>query len=145
LEVLQEGTQGIECHGYGHLVPSTKDISGIGTDHLYNAETRADQQITADIYRWFGVPVYEYDMAKGIEDGYLAACEIHRFDLFHDHQAGNKRKRGLAQADLEGRRLVDPITQEILDATTAQPYYAAASIEDRLPIPDRVQAKPTPK
>ena len=26
--------------------------------------------------RYFGEPVYEYDMAQGIEDGYLAACEI---------------------------------------------------------------------
>src|SRR3990170_202122 len=46
-------------------------------------EALADAQITADNIRHFGEPVYEYDLYQGIEDGYLAACEILRFDLFH--------------------------------------------------------------
>ena len=33
-------------------------------------------KVTADNLKHFGDPVYEYDMAQGIEDGYLAACEI---------------------------------------------------------------------
>ena len=47
-------------------------------------EALADAEITADNLRYFGEPVYEYDMSQGIEDGYLAACEILRRDIFLD-------------------------------------------------------------
>ncbi|MBC1240001.1 DEAD/DEAH box helicase family protein [Nostoc sp. 2RC] len=40
------------------------------------AEVIADEQITANNIQYFGEPVYEYDMLQGVEDGYLAACEI---------------------------------------------------------------------
>jgi type I restriction enzyme R subunit len=39
-------------------------------------EAQADAKISADNLRHFGEPVYEYDMSQGIDDGYLAACEI---------------------------------------------------------------------
>ena len=58
-------------------------------------ETQADAQITANNLRYFGEPVYEYDMSQGIEDGYLAACEIDRFDLYHDNKDVNERERGV--------------------------------------------------
>ena len=45
-------------------------------------EAQADAQITADNIKHFGYTVYEYGMAQGIEDGYLAACEIVRRDIF---------------------------------------------------------------
>ncbi|MGQ0605218.1 MAG: DEAD/DEAH box helicase family protein [Anaerolineales bacterium] len=41
-------------------------------------EAEADAKITGDNLRHFGEPVYEYDLAQGIEDGYLAACEIQK-------------------------------------------------------------------
>src|SRR5690606_1073245 len=41
-------------------------------------EAERDRRITADNYRWFGEPVYEYDMSQAIEDGYLAACQIQK-------------------------------------------------------------------
>lgn len=40
-----------------------------------NAED-ATKGITADNYRYFGEPVYEYTLIQAQEDGYLAACEI---------------------------------------------------------------------
>lgn len=39
-------------------------------------EAIEDERITANNIEHFGEPVYEYDMLQGIEDGYLAACEI---------------------------------------------------------------------
>ncbi len=45
--------------------------SGEATD-----EDRADARISADNLAYFGEPVYEYGLAQGMEDGYLAACEI---------------------------------------------------------------------
>ncbi|MGH9859680.1 MAG: DEAD/DEAH box helicase family protein, partial [Candidatus Acidiferrales bacterium] len=43
-----------------------------------STEIEADRKLTADNLEYFGEPVYEYDMSQGIEDGYLAACEIQR-------------------------------------------------------------------
>ncbi len=60
----------------------------IGSD---TREAQADAAITADNYRHFGEPVYEYDMSQGIEDGYLAACEIVRRDIFLDRNEADER------------------------------------------------------
>ena len=39
-------------------------------------KTPEDTEITANNYRYFGEPVYEYTLIQAQEDGYLAACEI---------------------------------------------------------------------
>lgn len=39
-------------------------------------EVIEDERITANNIEHFGKPVYEYNMLQGVEDGYLAACEI---------------------------------------------------------------------
>ncbi len=49
-------------------------------------EVDEDRRLSADNLRHFGDPVYEYDMSQGIEDGYLAACEIVRRDIFLDQK-----------------------------------------------------------
>ena len=103
-------------------------------------EALADAQVSADNYRWFGDPVYEYDMALGIEDGYLAACEIQRFDLFHDNKAANERQSGVDRKDLNGKVLTDAQTGELLSVGEARPHYDATSLEERLKMPDRVKA-----
>ncbi|HEX5501878.1 MAG TPA: DEAD/DEAH box helicase family protein, partial [Thermomicrobiales bacterium] len=103
-------------------------------------EARADAAITADNLRHFGEPVYEYDLGQGIEDGYLAACEIRRFDLFHDDRAVNERERGVERGDLAGRRLTDARTGERLTVAEARERYSATDIESRLVMPDRVAA-----
>jgi type I restriction enzyme R subunit len=101
-------------------------------------EARADAQVTADNYRWFGEPVYEYDMAQGIEDGYLAACEIRRFDLFHDKKDTNERESGIAREDLTGKHLADADTGEVVSVADTREHYDAPSLEDRLLMPERV-------
>ncbi len=103
-------------------------------------EARADDQIIADNYLWFGDPVYEYDMAQGIEDGYLAACEIGRFDLFHDNKELNERESGVSREDLARKRLKDAMTGESLTGEDARDHYEAPSLEDHLLMPDRVAA-----
>lgn len=103
-------------------------------------EARADAQITADNIRWFGEPVYEYDMAQGIEDGYLAACEIRRFDLFHDNKDINERESGVSRRDLSGKILRDATTGEALSEEEARDHYDPASLEDHLLMPERVAA-----
>lgn len=103
-------------------------------------EAQADAQITADNYRWFGEPVYEYDMAQGIEDGYLAACEVHRFDLFHDDHTESERVAGVSRDDLQDKKLTDANTGEAISSDEARDHYGLPSIEDRLLMPDRVAA-----
>jgi type I restriction enzyme, R subunit len=58
-------------------------------------EALADAEITADNRRYFGEPVYEYDMSQGIEDGYLAACEIVRRDIFLDQNLQHEQETGV--------------------------------------------------
>ncbi|MGH7232227.1 MAG: DEAD/DEAH box helicase family protein, partial [Nitrospiraceae bacterium] len=92
-------------------------------------ESQADEQIIADNLRYFGEPVYEYDMAQGIEDGYLAACELHRFDLFHDNKQLTERQGGVTREDLHGKALTDAITGEQLGADSAREHYDPSSLE----------------
>jgi len=103
-------------------------------------EAQVDAQISADNLKYFGEPVYEYDMSQGIEDGYLAACEIYRFDLFHDNKKVNERESGVKREDLIGKVLVDAQTGQSVDAAQAREAYTARDIEDRLLMPDRVNA-----
>lgn len=104
------------------------------------AEVQSDAKITADNYQHFGEPVYEYDMSQGIEDGYLAACEIVRRDIFLDQKTEDERKTGIEQADLRGKLLTDALTGQMLTPTDARTHYSATSFEERLMLPDRVAA-----
>ncbi|MBI3319223.1 MAG: DEAD/DEAH box helicase family protein [Candidatus Omnitrophica bacterium] len=101
---------------------------------------QADAEINADNLKHFGDPVYEYELGQGIEDGYLAACEIHQFDLFHDNKEVNERLRGVKRQDLVGKRMTDALTGELLGAGMAKDDYDPGQIERRLVMPDRVKA-----
>jgi type I restriction enzyme R subunit len=103
-------------------------------------ESQADAQITADNLRYFGEPVYEYDVSQGIEDGYLAACEIHRFDLFHDNKTVSERESGVRREDLQDKIIRDAYTGEERSAAEARGHYDAPDLEDKLLMPDRVAA-----
>jgi type I restriction enzyme R subunit len=103
-------------------------------------EADADLQVNADNVRHFGEPVYEYDMGQGIEDGYRAACEIVRRDIFLDDKPRNERETGLVHEDLEDKVIVDAHTGEIVDHGEARRRYEASAFEDRLLLPERVQA-----
>lgn len=103
-------------------------------------EAAADLQVSADNIKHFGEPVYEYDMSQGIEDGYLAACEIHRVDLFLDKKTESERVTGVMREDLKGKRLTDADTGAMVMADDAHPHYAASELDDKLLIPKRVAA-----
>jgi type I restriction enzyme R subunit len=103
-------------------------------------ETLADARLTADNREHFGEPVYEYDISQGIEDGYLAACEIHRFDLFHDNKQANERESGITRGDLSGKDITDAITGETIGQDELRERYDAPDIEDKILMPERVAA-----
>ncbi len=103
-------------------------------------EAEADAQITANNIKFFGEPVYEYDMAQAIEDGYLAACNIETFDLYHDNKKINERDSGISREDLKDKKLMNATTGGALTAAEAQDHYNANRIEDRILMPDRIAA-----
>ncbi len=100
-------------------------------------EAEADRQITADNLRHFGEPVYEDDMAQGIEDGYLAACEIVRLDVFLDDK--DEKTVGIVRDDLEGKTLTNALTGETAEPYAARPHYFGPDLEDKLLLPERVE------
>jgi type I restriction enzyme, R subunit len=104
-----------------------------------STEAERDAAISADNIRHFGEPVYEYDMAQGIEDGYLAACEIIRRDIFINARNQSERETGLETKDLEGAKLVDANTGEPLSAGEVRKRYAASSFESSIIIRERVR------
>jgi type I restriction enzyme R subunit len=103
-------------------------------------EVEKDLKISADNFEHFGEPVYEYDMTQGIEDGYLAACEIVRRDIFVNALGETEREKGIKAADLEGKRIVDARTGERLSLADIRKQYGAGSFEKTLKLPERVRA-----
>ncbi len=101
-------------------------------------EARDDQKIMADNYKHFGEPVYEYDLTQGIEDGYLAACEIINRDILINKQKEVELKTGLAEKDLDEAKITDAITGLELSREWIAKQYEAASLDARLMLPDRV-------
>jgi superfamily II DNA or RNA helicase len=100
-----------------------------------------DEKILADNIRYFGEPVYEYDLSQGIEDGYLAPPEIFTFDLFHDQKTTPERTTPVLRADLVGKKLTEvtthrPVSPEALGMASARP-----DCEQLFPV-ERTEALP---
>jgi type I restriction enzyme R subunit len=95
-------------------------------------ETKKDDEITADNIKYFGEPVYEYDMLQAIEDGYLAACEIQKRNVDIDN----------TKIPLEEILKHNPrnyITgQSITTIDELKDYYEKTDYESKLMLPDRI-------
>jgi type I restriction enzyme R subunit len=96
-------------------------------------ERREDEEITANNLKYFGDPVYEYDMVQGIEDGYLPACEIIR-------RITDLDERGVDREDIDRLGAKDALTGQLVIGAEARPHYGAPSFEDIIQLPDRVKA-----
>ncbi len=95
--------------------------------------TGEDDRITADNIAYFGEPVYEYDIAQGIEDGYLAACEIQRGNVDIDDT-------GLTIDDIYALGPQDANTGQPLTRDELKEIYERSDYERKIMLPDRVQA-----
>ena len=96
-------------------------------------ESLADQQVNADNLRHFGDPAYEYDMSQGIDDGYLAACEIQKGRV-------NLDDTGITIDEIIARNPVDANTGEPISAEKIRELYEKTEFEDKILLPDRVLA-----
>lgn len=96
-------------------------------------QSKEDAQITANNLKYFGEPVYEYNLIQAQEDGYLAACEI------------VKRK-----ASIDGKTFTsdEVLKAKPIDAKTGlavgeehiKAQYTAKHFDSELHIPERVAA-----
>ena len=78
---------------------------------------------------------------QGIEDGYLAACEIRAARHLPRRQARPERETGLEQDDLAGKTLARRQHRRAAHGRARRATrYDAAAFEDRLLLPDRVRA-----
>ncbi|MBI2496596.1 MAG: DEAD/DEAH box helicase family protein [Opitutae bacterium] len=97
-----------------------------------------DFRLIADNYAYFGEPVYEYDYLQGVEDGYLAPCQILTFDIFHDDQTEPERLRGVARTDVADKELTNVNTGAPVPAEAVEEQTAPAKIDARLVYPERI-------
>jgi type I restriction enzyme R subunit len=97
------------------------------------AEAKQDAEITSNNIAYFGEPVYEYEIAQAIEDGYLAACEIQKGGV-------NLDDTGISKAEIIARHPVDAITGQPLTPEQIDDLYEKYKFEDRILLPDRVLA-----
>jgi len=95
-------------------------------------ERSEDEEITANNLEYFGEPVYEYDMGQGIEDGYIAACEVIQKEV-------NLDMTGVTRKDIEVLGARDATTGQPLAADETREIYKAPSFEDIIQLPDRVK------
>lgn len=97
------------------------------------AEAVQDAEITANNIAYFGEPVYEYDIAQAIEDGYLAACEIQKGRVDIDDT-------GITIDEILARHPVDAITGQPITEEHIKELYNKTEFENRILLPDRVMA-----
>ncbi|MCX6030428.1 MAG: DEAD/DEAH box helicase family protein [Chloroflexi bacterium] len=114
------------------LTATPRQIVGASLDSP-SAEARQDAEITANNLAYFGEPVYEYGLAQAIEDGYLAACDIQEGRV-------NLDDTGITVDDVMARKPVDAITGLSMTREQVAEYYVKTQYEDRILLPDRVQA-----
>ncbi len=96
-------------------------------------EIIADAEITANNLAYFGEPVYEYDIAQAIVDGYLAACEIQKGRV-------NIDDTGITKEEIIALNPVDALTGLPVTAEQIDALYQRTQYEDRILLPDRVLA-----
>lgn len=104
-----------------------------------NAEAKADERLIRDNYRHFGEPVYEYDLTQGIEDGYLAACEIIGRDILINEKREREAQKGVDR-ELNTAKISDARTGKKMSREELRKKYEAAALDSQLRLPDRVKA-----
>lgn len=100
---------------------------------LTQTKADADADVTADNLKHFGEPVYEYSLAQGIEDGYLAPCEIRQGRVSIDEKTLIKKEviEHKARRTDTGARAAEHEVRE---------QYNAKDYDAKLQIPERVAA-----
>ena len=99
--------------------------------------SRLDRKISADNIAYFGEPVYEYGMIPGMDDGYLAMMRRATYQVHISEQDESERETGVSKSDLAAADVLDAISGEVATRSEMRDVYGAASLEDRLVLPER--------
>jgi len=137
-----------ECHRsawgkWSQVLERNPDAIQIGltaTPRNIAAGVVEDEAISANNYQYFGEPAYEYSIAEAMEDGYLAAMEVERSDVW---TAGTlDRDEGVYREllRLAGASVTDPQTGMPREIGELREQYGADLLEKVLRLPDRVSA-----
>lgn len=102
-----------------------------------NTETTEDEQISADNYRHFGEPVYQYDLLQAVEDGYLSACEIIQN---HVLLMGEDESQGLFKNQLRDVAVKRYFSGQPLTTADLKEKYAAIDLDAQIILPERTNA-----
>ncbi len=100
----------------------------------------ADAKVSADNIAYFGEPVYEYGLAQGIEDGYLAACEIVKREIFHDNHDRPEHETLFVRDEFENKTLRNARTGAQLTREALREAYNSGALERDLLLPERTRA-----
>jgi len=82
-----------------------------------------------DTYAYFGEPVYDYPMKQGIEDGFLAPCEIIRAFTNIDKTGA----LNITEVRSQGAKIEVPAGVELKE------YYTVEEFEREITLPDRTK------
>ena len=110
----------------------------IDTGDASDVDAAEDNEITANNYKYFGNPVYEYSIAQGMDDGYLAAMEVARSDVW---TAGTlDRMEGVERDKLKGAVVAEAVTGAPAGTYDLRERYGAGALEQDIRLPERVGA-----
>jgi len=96
-------------------------------------DAKSDEEVTSNNIKYFGEPVYEYSIANGQEDGYLAACEvlIRKPDIDYRIISKEEIKNFILTEAISGK----PINDEDIDNE-----YSSNEYERYLLLDDRIHS-----
>lgn len=94
---------------------------------------KADEEVTANNIKYFGEPVYEYSIADGQNDGYLAACEVIKRKPDIDY-------RLLAKEEIMAKKISDAYTGNKVSDADIDDIYSARNFERHLLLDDRIHS-----
>ena len=100
-------------------------------------EAKKDEKITNDNYAYFGEPVYEYTITQGVEDGYLALPYIIGRYV---NRGETPDEMAILRKEILERKWKDARTGRELTPEEVLEQYTSTSFEDRIQLPDRVDA-----
>lgn len=117
-----------ECHrsGWKRWYSILEHFSGAIHLGLTATPKRTDN---IDTYDYFGTPVYDYSLRQGIEDGFLAPCEIIRAFTNIDKTGG----LSISEVTSQGAKIEVPKDVELKE------YYSKEAFEREITLPDRTE------
>ena len=94
---------------------------------------KEDQDITSNNIRYFGNPVFEYNISDAQNDGYLAACEVNHRPIPFD-------KSNITKEDILKLSSKVINTGNKPDASRVRENYTASNFEKEIILDDRFNA-----